>query len=558
MLKHLYINNFTLIDQLDISFYPGFSVITGETGAGKSIIIGAVGLLLGNRADAKMIKSGKNKCVVEAVFSTEDNDKVNRFFETNDLDYDHTECILRREINASGKSRAFINDTPVVISLLKELGGLLLDIHSQHQNMLLSNDDFQLNVVDSFANNKDILDNYLKSFQEYKCLETKLEELTANIERNRQNEDFLRFQQKELTEATFEQTDEQEELERISEVMTHAEEIKESLYSAHEYLNNEDTGIITQLRNTLGLLDNVSKVYPKASELRERVDNCFIELKDIGRECSICIDDIDYDPAQLSKINERLDLIYTLEKKYHVETIAELIDKLSEINTQLSQIDNFDDEKSQLETMLSEKKSECEKKARHLSSLRKKAALTIEKELALRLVPLGIPNVRFKIDITPTDTLGRKGCDKVIFLFSSNTSSPLMPVSQVASGGEISRVMLSIKALMSHITGSPTIIFDEIDTGVSGRISEKMAHIMKEMSGNNHQVICITHLPQIAAVGDTHYKVVKTETENGTSSVISQLSAEDRVTEIAQMLSGSDISQAAIDNAKSLLNNKNI
>lgn len=555
MLKHLYISNFTLIDELDISFYPGFSVITGETGAGKSIIVGAVGLLLGNRADIKMIKIGKSKCIVEAVFSIGDNEQINKFFDEKDLDNDCPECILRREINSNGKSRAFVNDTPVVLPVLKELGGLLLDIHSQHQNIMLGDDDFQLNVIDLFANNKAILDDYMKSFQEYKNLETKLEELKFYIEKNKTNEDFLRFQQKELTEARLMNSDEQEDLERLSEQMSHSEEIKDGLYSADQILSNEENGVVLQLRNILYLLKNVEKIYPVASDLYSRIDNCFIELKDISREFTICMDNIEYDPNRLSEINERLDLIYALEKKYHVVSIADLRNKLSEIETQLSRIENFDDEMTQLETLLVRKKTECNKKAEKLSDLRKKAALKIESELSKRLVPLGIPNIRFKIDISQTDILGKKGTDKVVFLFSSNSSSPLMPVSQVASGGEISRVMLSLKAMMSHVIGFPTIIFDEIDTGVSGRVSEKMAHIMKEMGNNNHQVICITHLPQIAAIGDTHYKVVKIESENGTSSVISMLSKEERITEIAQMLSGSDITRAAIDNAKSLLNN---
>lgn len=554
MLKHLYISNFTLINELDMNFNPGFSVITGETGAGKSIIIGAVSMLLGNRADLKMIRNGKDKCIVEAVFSISDYDQdfINRFLTDNDLDNNGDECILRREININGKNRAFINDTPVILASLKELGEHLLDIHSQHQNLMLNKEDFQLNVIDVFAQNKKVLAEYQDLFKTYKSEASKLEEQQASISRIKENEDFLQFQNKELSEANLEEG-EQESLEQQSELLTHAEEIKNTLYNADSLLSSDEHNIITQLRSISDSMNNIQNVYPDAEVLTNRLNDCVIELKDISREIVSHVEDIDYDPEKLQAINSRLDTIYTLEKKYHTSNIPDLIKKHEEIKSQLSRIDNFDvDFKAQLDKVDRLKES-CLKKANALTASRQKAARKVEKELAARLIPLGIPNVKFKIDMTQQKELTAKGLDRITYLFSSNSSSSLSPIAQVASGGEVSRVMLSLKAMMSRVTGLPTIIFDEIDTGVSGRVAEQMAHIMKEMGDNKHQVICITHLPQIAAIGSTHYKVTKTETSQGTNSLMTLLSPEERVKEIAQMLSGSDISIAAIENARTLL-----
>lgn len=554
MLKHLYISNFTLINELDMNFNPGFSVITGETGAGKSIIIGAVSMLLGNRADLKMIRNGKDKCIVEAVFSISDYDQdfINRFLTDNDLDNNGDECILRREININGKNRAFINDTPVILASLKELGEHLLDIHSQHQNLMLNKEDFQLNVIDVFAQNKKILAEYQDLFKKYKSEAGKLEELQAAISRIKENEDFLQFQNKELSEANLEEG-EQESLEQQSELLTHAEEIKNTLYNADSVLSSDEHNIITQLRSLSDSMNNIQNVYPDAESLTNRLNDCVIELKDISREIVSHVEDIDYDPEKLQAINSRLDTIYTLEKKYHTGNIPDLIKKHEEIKSQLSKIDNFDVDFKAQQDKVDRLKESCVKKANALTVSRQKAARKIEKELAARLIPLGIPNVKFKIDMTQQKELTTKGLDRITYLFSSNSSSSLSPIAQVASGGEVSRVMLSLKAMMSRVTGLPTIIFDEIDTGVSGRVAEQMAHIMKEMGENKHQVICITHLPQIAAIGSTHYKVTKTETSHGTNSLMTLLSPEERVKEIAQMLSGSDISSAAIENARTLL-----
>lgn len=554
MLKHLYISNFTLINELDMDFNPGFSVITGETGAGKSIIIGAVSMLLGNRADVKMIRNGKDKCIVEAVFSISDYDQdfINRFLTDNDLDNNGDECILRREININGKNRAFINDTPVILASLKELGEHLLDIHSQHQNLMLNKEDFQLSVIDVFAQNKKILAEYQDLFKKYKSEAGKLEELQAAISRIKENEDFLQFQNKELSEANLEEG-EQESLEQQSELLTHAEEIKNTLYNADSLLSSDEHNIITQLRSISDSMNNIQNVYPDAEVLTNRLNDCVIELKDISREIVSHVEDIDYDPEKLQAINSRLDTIYTLEKKYHTSNIPDLIKKHEEIKSQLSRIDNFDVDFKAQQDKVDRLKESCLKKANALTASRQKAARKVEKELAARLIPLGIPNVKFKIDMTQQKELTAKGLDRITYLFSSNSSSSLSPIAQVASGGEVSRVMLSLKAMMSRVTGLPTIIFDEIDTGVSGRVAEQMAHIMKEMGDNKHQVICITHLPQIAAIGSTHYKVTKTETSQGTNSLMTLLSPEERVKEIAQMLSGSDISIAAIENARTLL-----
>lgn len=554
MLKHLYISNFTLINELDMNFNPGFSVITGETGAGKSIIIGAVSMLLGNRADLKMIRNGKDKCIVEAVFSISDYDQdfINRFLTDNDLDNNGDECILRREININGKNRAFINDTPVILASLKELGEHLLDIHSQHQNLMLNKEDFQLNIIDVFAQNKKVLAEYQDLFKTYKSEASKLEEQQASISRIKENEDFLQFQNKELSEANLEEG-EQESLEQQSELLTHAEEIKNTLYNADSLLSSDEHNIITQLRSLSDSMNNIQNVYPDAESLTNRLNDCVIELKDISREIVSHVEDIDYDPEKLQAINSRLDTIYTLEKKYHTSNIPDLIKKHEEIKSQLSRIDNFDVDFKAQQDKVDRLKESCLKKANALTASRQKAARKVEKELAARLIPLGIPNVKFKIDMTQQKELTAKGLDRITYLFSSNSSSSLSPIAQVASGGEVSRVMLSLKAMMSRVTGLPTIIFDEIDTGVSGRVAEQMAHIMKEMGDNKHQVICITHLPQIAAIGSTHYKVTKTETSQGTNSLMTLLSPEERVKEIAQMLSGSDISIAAIENARTLL-----
>ena len=553
MLKHLYIKNFTLIDELDIELHQGFSVITGETGAGKSIILGAIALLLGQRADSKTIKQGADKCVIEAHFDLTRYD-MDAFFNENDIENDPDDCIVRRELLASGKSRAFINDTPVQLSMLKELGERLVDVHSQHQNLLLNKQDFQLGVVDIFAEDGKELAQYQQTFRQYQKVRQELEELKESIERHRQNADFLRFQCDELTQANL-MDGEQEELEQRSDTMSHSEDIKSALYEADNALSAEQTGVVSSLRSTLYELRKISEVYPVAAELEERMDSCYIELKDIAQEVSSHLERIDFDPAEMDAVTNRLDKIYDLEKKYHVETVSELIAKRDELIVQLDHIENSDEALSDLQKQLDQLQDQAGKEAGALTTLRSKAAKKIEAEMQTKLVPLGMPNVRFSVDMT-REPLNLSGQDRVAFMFSANSSTPLQPISQVASGGEIARVMLSLKAMISGAVKLPTIIFDEIDTGVSGKMAEKMAEMMQEMGDHGRQVISITHLPQIAALGSFHYKVEKQETSLGTVSSMKQLDDTERVHEIAQMLSGSDVSEAAIANARQLLKMK--
>lgn len=550
MLKQLYIKNFTLIDELNISLYPGFSVITGETGAGKSIILGAIGLLLGNRADSKAIKAGRDRCVIEAHFDLS-RYGMQKFFDDHDIDYDADDTIIRRELTAAGKSRAFINDTPVPLTRMRELGEQLVDIHSQHQNLLLQKEDFQLNVVDIIAQDADQLKVYQKEYYAYRKAKELLEELKAEIAKNRENEEFMRFQHKELDDANL-QEGELEQLEQEAETLSHSEDIKTALYEADSALSGENDSILDKLKNATHQLENICDVYPSMADVAGRMQSSYIELKDIAQEISNSVDHVEFDPNRLDAINTRLDKLYTLQQKFHVETVTELIATRDRIAEQLSHIDNGDEDIEEKEKEVAALLAKAEKQAALLTSIRQKSAKAIEKEMKGRLIPLGIPNVRFEIAFAEKPLSGN-GADKVSFLFSANKSTQLQPVSQVASGGEIARVMLSLKAMISGAVKLPTIIFDEIDTGVSGKIAEKMADIMEEMGLQNRQVLSITHLPQIAAKGSHHYKVLKEETENGTISHMKELNSQERIEEIAQMLSGSDITQAALANAKELL-----
>lgn len=550
MLKHLYIRNFTLIDELDIKFNPGFSVITGETGAGKSIILGAIGLLLGNRADIKQIRLGREKCIIEAHF---DLSKYNMdaFFNHNDIEKDMEDTIIRRELTASGKSRAFINDTPVQLALMRELGEQLVDVHSQHQNLLLQKEDFQLSVVDIIGKDKQAIENYRKEYIKYHQLVKQAEDTKNEIEKNKKNEEFLRFQLKEIDNVKMEVGD-QEKLEKEYERLAHAEEIKSALYETNNLLTEEDNNVVENVKQAAMQLQNIKEVYADCKELSQRLESSYIELKDIASEVNNIMDSFEFDPQRQEEINTTLDSIYALEQKFHVSSIAELIQIKKQIAMQIDHIDNSDDVLRELEKKTKAQETICRNKAAVLSGIRTTAARKIEIEMSKRLIPLGIPNVHFQIQIT-TKQLSDNGCDKISFLFSANKSTPMRPISQVASGGEIARVMLSLKAMISGAVKLPTIIFDEIDTGVSGKIAEKMAQIMQEMGNNHRQVISITHLPQIAALGSSHYKVFKEETAEGTVSYMKQLTDEERIREIAQMLSGSNITEAAIQNARELL-----
>ena len=552
MLKQLYIKNFTLIDELDITFHSGFSVITGETGAGKSIILGALHLLLGARADSKQIKNGSSKCVVEAHFDLS-HYGLETFFDEFGIDYDANDCIIRREVNDNGKSRAFVNDTPVALTTMRELGEQLIDIHSQHQNLLLQKEDFQLNVVDIIADNVQLHQSYLQAYNEYHKATRRFNDFQEASQKSKENEEFLRFQFSELDKAKL-VAGEDEELEQQSRTLSHVEDIKSALYDASSALSSEDGGCVEKTKNASSRLHDITEVFPEIKDVDERLSSAYIELKDIAQEIERKLEDVDFDPRQLDEINSRLDLIYALEQKFHASSVNELINEYKRLQDELASIDGGDEQLEQLQQEMQEKYDVAMKLARKLSDARKKAAQKVEEGLKQRLVPLGIPNVKFKIEFKERDC-SPSGIDKVSFLFSANSSTALQPVSQVASGGEISRVMLSLKAMISGAVKLPTIIFDEIDTGVSGRVAEKMAQIMKEMGDNHRQVLSITHLPQIAAIGATHYKVSKEETVQGTISHMQMLTEQERIEEIAQMLSGSDISEAAIANAKTLLKN---
>ena len=550
MLKQLYIKNFTLIDTLDMEFRSGFSVITGETGAGKSIILGAIGLLLGQRADSKSVKMGTDKCVIEAHFDLS-RYGMDRFFDENEIEFDAEDTIIRRELTSAGKSRAFINDTPVALSMLKELGEQLVDVHSQHQNLLLNKQDFQLSVVDIIADDTKELADYQQTYVRYQELKKEEQRLREDIEQGRQQVDFMQFQYDELTNARL-SDGEQEELEQRSETMSHSEDIKTALYEAESALSGDEGGVVSNLKKAVSALQGIEHVYPDVAELAERMNSCYIELKDAAAEVSGKMEDVDFDPAELDMVNTRLDRIYELQKKYKVERVDQLLAIQEELGRKLSNIENSDEALAEIERQVSETLKDAQRKAELLTEKRRVAAGVIEKQMRERLVPLGMPNVRFEIAVEQ-ETLGHSGQDKVSFLFSANTSTSLQPVSQVASGGEIARVMLSLKAMISGAVKLPTIIFDEIDTGVSGKIAEQMARMMSEMGHCDRQVISITHLPQIAALGSTHYKVYKDETAQGTTTHMLMLNDEERVREIAQMLSGSDVSEAAIQNAKELL-----
>ena len=554
MIKTLYIRNFTLIEELSMQLYPGFSVITGETGAGKSIILGAIGLLLGNRADSKTIKQGAERCTIEAHFDISRYDLRN-FFDENDIDYDDEDCILRRELTATGKSRAFINDTPVPLTLMRELGEQLVDVHSQHQNLLLQKEDFQLGVLDIIADDHKQLIDYQVAYDSYRESLRRLEQMQAEIEQSRKNEDFVRFQYQELHAAAL-KSGEQEELEQQADMLNHAEEIKQAFFETDNLLSAENTGIVSQLKRAFSSIKSVEKVFPKTENMAERIDSAYIELKDVAAEISSLLESIDFDPSQLDAVNERLDNLYTLQKKYHVATTEELIEKEKQLAEQLSHIENSDDELKELEEQTAACLKKAEQLAQQLTRMRKDAAKVVEKQMLERLVPLGIPYIRFGVNLT-SKPLAADGADKVSFLFSANTSTPMQPVSQVASGGEIARVMLSLKAMISGAVKLPTIIFDEIDTGVSGKIAEKMALMMQEMGNKDRQVISITHLPQIAARGNHHYKVFKLETPQGTQTQMKQLEPDERIHEIAQMLSGESVTEAALQNSRELLGVKN-
>ena len=550
MLRSLYIQNYALIEKLDISFGAGFSVITGETGAGKSIILGAIGLLLGQRAEVKAIRQGASKCVIEARFDISAYG-MEPFFEENELEYEE-ECILRREVYASGKSRAFINDTPASLVQMKELGEQLIDVHSQHQNLLLNKEGFQLNVLDILSHNDEQLSAYQSLYREWKQAQQELADLIARAEQNKADEDYIRFQLEQLEEANL-SAGEQEELEQETDMLSHAEEIKAGLFRVGQLLTSDEGGLLAGLKESLNTMLGLQKVYSPATELAERLESTYIELKDVSQEVSSQEEDVEFNPDRLEEVNDRLNLIYTLQQKHRATTVEELLTLAEEYAAKLAAITSYDERIGELTTLCDTLYNKVRKQAAVLTKARTGAAREVEKQMASRLVPLGMPNVRFQVEMGIRKEPGVHGEDTVNFLFSANKNGSLQNISSVASGGEIARVMLSIKAMIAGAVKLPTIVFDEIDTGVSGEIADRMADIMQEMGEQDRQVISITHLPQIAARGCAHYKVYKQDNETETNSHIRRLADEERVEEIAHMLSGATLTEAALNNAKALL-----
>lgn len=550
MLRSLYIQNYALIEKLDISFEDGFSVITGETGAGKSVILGAIGLLLGQRADMKSIRAGASKCVIEARFDISDYG-LQPFFEENELEYEN-ECILRREVHASGKSRAFVNDTPASLAQMKELGELLIDVHSQHQNLLLNKEGFQLNVLDILSHDEDDLSAYRSVYREWKQASRDLETLVARAGQDKADEDYIRFQSEQLEDARL-SADEQEKLEQEAGTLSHAEDIKAGLYHVGQTLYSDEGGLLSGLKDCLDTMLGLQNVFPVVSEFAERLESTYIELKDISQEISGMEEEVAFNPARLEEVNERLNLIYTLQQKHRVSTIEELLALKDEYDAKLLAITSSEEQVEELKARCDALYYKVEKQAATLTEARAAAAREVEKQMASRLIPLGMPNIRFQVDMGIRKEPGIHGTDTVNFLFSANKNGTLQSISSVASGGETARVMLSIKAMIAGAVKLPTIVFDEIDTGVSGEIADRMADIMQEMGERNRQVISITHLPQIAARGGAHYKVYKQDNEKETNSHICRLTDEERIEEIAHMLSGATLTEAALNNARALL-----
>lgn len=550
MLRSLFIQNYTLIEKLDIHFQSGFSVITGETGAGKSIMLGAIGLLMGQRADLKAIRQGEKRCIVEAHFDLSAY-HLQDYFDEIELDYEE-DCIVRREISANGKTRAFINDTPVQLSQLKQLGEQLIDIHSQHQNLLLNSEGFQLNVLDILGHNQEALNSYHNIYKEWKDTEKELIELKEAASKNRADEDYISFQLKELEEANL-AADEEEELQQEYDLLTHSEEIKKAFFDISTRFDSDDNGILDALKDSATQLDSISSYLPAANSLSERLHSSYIELKDILEEINSEEEKIDVNSERLQEVTDRLNLIHSLQQKHQVKTVAELLQLKEQYSSRLDNISSSDERIEQLNKQVEKLFKAVKEQAAILSKSRKSAATKVEQQMSERLMPLGMPNVRFKVEIDKRDVPGLQGEDTVAFLFSANKNGALNNISSVASGGEIARVMLSVKAMIAGAVKLPTIIFDEIDTGVSGEIADKMANIMQEMAKGGRQVISITHLPQIASKGSVHYKVYKEDSDDATNSHIIQLTDEQRVEEIAHMLSGATLTEAAMNNARTLL-----
>jgi len=550
MLKSLFIQNFVLIDNLDIEFSNGFSVLSGETGAGKSIILGALGLVLGQRADVKSIKQGADKCVIEATFDISKYDLAD-FFEANDMEFEQDICLFRRELYASGKSRAFVNDSPASLAVIKELGNKLIDIHSQHQNLLLGDAAYQLRIVDLLADNRSVQSQYSEAYNNYRNTRKQLRELTETASQSREEEDYMRFQLQQLDEANFSEG-EQESLEQEQEMLSHAEEIKMALGQVSELLNGDELGVTQKLKDAIVKSASLVRYYPDAKEMEERLRTAYIDLTDLASETSSRLEDVEYNPERLDWVNHRLDLLYSLQQKHHAANLGELLELKQNYHDKLQTIDSFDEQIAELNAKLSETHNTAVTLAGKLTALRKSAAAKLEGSLTEMITTLGIPHARISIDFTEKKEPETDGMDNIAFFFSANKNNPLRPIAETASGGEISRLMLCLKALVAGSAALPSIIFDEVDTGVSGDIAAKMGEIMSAL-GKEMQVMAITHLPQIAAKGGSHYLVYKQDTDTHTATYLRQLADDERINEVARMLSGHELTDAAIANARDLL-----
>lgn len=550
MLRNLHIQNYALIESLELDLSEGFAVITGETGAGKSILLGAIGLLTGQRAETAAIRTGAAKCIVEGTFDVAGYD-LQSLFEENDIEYDD-ECIVRREIAATGKSRAFINDTPVSLGILKQLGECLIDIHSQHQNLLLNSEGFQLGVLDTLSTDKHVKEQYGEAFRRYREVSVQLEALRAQLTGDQGDEDYIRFQLQQFDEWRL-QEGEQEELEQEIEMLTHAEDIKEGLYRVNAALNGDEGGQVSALRGTTAALRSLTNIYPAAEEWHERMESLYIELRDIADEVADAEERITFDPERQAWVEARLDTIYMAQQKHRVSSVAQLLEIEQRFRDTLDRIDESAGRIADMERQKEAAYTALLEAGARLTAERSAVGGTFEKAIASRLVELGIPNTRFAVDITPRRQPDATGVDSVAFLFSANKNGALQNIAEVASGGEISRIMLSLKSIVAAAKALPTLIFDEIDTGVSGAIAARMADIMEDIARHGRQVISITHLPQIAAKGTAHYKVYKEDTETATVSHMRRLTTEERINELAQMMSAGTLSEAAINNAREML-----
>ena len=551
MLKHISIRNYALIESVEVDFTSGFSVITGETGHGKSVFLGAVSMLLGQRSDVKAIREGADKCIIEGCFDIS-GFGLQPFFEENEIDYDD-ECIVRRELTASGRSRVFVNDTPVGVTQLKEIGAKLIDIHSQHQNLLIADKNYQLSVLDTLADDKLLLDRYSKEYNAYLSLVREIERMKEELEKSRRDEEWLRFQMNELESASL-KDGELEELEQEVQELSHSEEIQAALYGACNAIDSDERGsLLTALRDASSALSRIASHYGAAEELSERLESNYIELKDCCSEMMQRAERVQFAPDRLEFVERRIALIYDLQKKHRVATVGELIALYNDISARLERISCGDDDIKDAEKQLSALRAGMADIAGELTEKRRQSAERLKNDITAILVNLGMPMIRFEVDMKRASDFTSNGVDSVNFLFSANSSSAPQPLCDVASGGEMSRVMLALKSLIASQRNQPTLIFVEVDTGVSGVIAERMGRLMQQMGGANRQVLSITHLPQVAALGVNHYKVYKEEIEKGTVTNMIKLDQQERVREIAQMMSGEQLTDAAIENASLLL-----